>query len=457
MHCTASLPAIPVPAKRVATADAEWGADSKPSFGSNARAPPTVEEDDLTALEDDQREDIYTEKEIRLNLFGNSIEEFEDEEEPEEEPEEEQASTPALPTTPLRDLSPDIEPEPDPFFNNSPVFEKACDESQITPDLVTLAVGLFATSLDLSTSQYSAMVELLVFLSKCPEAISKIPKTLNTLKKRLRNMLPIMTIKGYTFEPDNEDLPPQSKDPATAYYFDLKEYASKWLSDPAVSKHLHTGFGEIVDVNHELWHGNAWMESILTTSGQFAKLDNGTPLIPSDCVYYSYPDDPPGHPPYLGRINGIALDKREVQGQGLGQAGVLSALISPLLLPNMLPHDLRVKYNTARPTVLDNDTCKHHNTDSPLLRGLSELILVEDSDSEDIIPISHIRKHEYIFMLDYKDFNTAAELFPTGQRPRYYVAAIAYGFTSSLGSGTGIKSVANRHRLTAEAELITYG
>ncbi|RPB20342.1 hypothetical protein L211DRAFT_792361 [Terfezia boudieri ATCC MYA-4762] len=63
----------------------------------------------------------------------------------------------------------------------------------------------------------------------------------------MRSVLPLQTIKAYSFRPDTNQLPPQTQTLANAYYFDIKEIASIWLSDTTISKNLYTGLGEFVD------------------------------------------------------------------------------------------------------------------------------------------------------------------------------------------------------------------
>ncbi|KAF8461850.1 hypothetical protein BDZ91DRAFT_699236 [Kalaharituber pfeilii] len=293
-------------------------------------------------------------------------------------------------------------PQKPEFIDSSKIVEEAKGTAEV--DEFLLALGLFATSLDISTTQYSAMVELFEFLNRDPSLITKIPRSLSTLKKYMRSVLPIQTIKAHTFVPESECLPPQSKTPASAYYFDLKEYAALWQSDSKIMSNLHTGFGEFVDVYSELWHGDAWLESVRTSSGEFAKLSSGQVIVPSDCVYYTHPKYPHLGPIFLGRISGIGTDKRS------SGTGNLSAAITPLVPAIDIKTPWKDLYYQNRSNLLAGTVCEHHEKGN-LFRDSTEVILMEHQC--EIIPISLISKVESVFFLDYKDFAECRPLLPS--------------------------------------------
>ncbi|RPB19905.1 hypothetical protein L211DRAFT_852781 [Terfezia boudieri ATCC MYA-4762] len=181
----------------------------------------------------------------RVNVFGNSIEEEEEEDDtpPLMASDRTATSTTANPdpqdsidgTVPSPDYTPklgvtaddmDLDPK---FLDTSMIREEAKRSGQVNPFLI--ALGIFVTSLDISTSQYSAMVDLFNYVMLEPSVVKQFPRSLSTLKKYMRSVLPLQTIKAYSFRPDTDQLSPQMQTPANAYYFDIKEIASIWLSD----------------------------------------------------------------------------------------------------------------------------------------------------------------------------------------------------------------------------------
>lgn len=346
------------------------------------------------------------------------------------------------------------------FVDNSLPVEFATGTGKVNESLI--ALGIFATSVDISTAQYTAMVELFQFLVQDPSVFSSIPRHLSTLKKYMRSVLPLQTIKAHKFTPDAEQLPPQSDAPATAYFFDLKEIAAIWQSDPAIFQHLYQGFGEFVDIYSEFWHGDTWLESVRSTSGQFALLPGGTPVIPSNCVWYRHPTHTQ-FPEFLGLVTGIGYDRRE------NGTGKLSAAVTPLLCFNQLSPEWKQLYRKSRPHILDGTMCARH-IKSQLVSTTREAILMEHIT--DIVPIDHIIRHESVFFLDYESPQACVDLLPPNPNqtqhstdrtqtdympPKYHVSSILYYTETSMCSTPGIRSVDKRHRLSAENELLHFG
>lgn len=206
---------------------------------------------------------------------------------------------------------------------------------------------------------------------------------------------------------------------------------------------IDRGFGEIVDTPAELWHGDAWMKSVRSTSGNFAwaeEIVQGVPtqvvLLPLDCVNFINSSGELA----FGRVKAIGLDKRNPQP---GNGGVLSANINGLVLRLQLPG--HIENVLQQPPLVSPET----ETDVyvPYPSSLPEFVLC---DSRDIVPISAIRKPIWVNFTDYESPQSLlASLLP--HTPTFCVRHIIY----MLGGHFRVRPVSERHRVTAETELIT--
>ncbi|KAI5836953.1 hypothetical protein DFP73DRAFT_532340 [Morchella snyderi] len=295
-----------------------------------------------------------------------------------------------------------------------------------------LAMMLFVTSADLSTTQYEALTEVLALASM--DTLKSLPKSVKTLQQRCRRAFPLMSVKGKLVDVDLRQIPPKKETPRNAYYFDPSEYCKIWLSSPTISRSLHQGLGEYVDVASELWHGDAWMESVRSTSRLFPFIHDNrtgshTPLFPSDCVKYINSNGEVA----LGRVKCIGIDKR----QGRTQTQQASALINPLVPP----HELLGEW--APPDDSVDPFPQYDWVES----NLPELILVESK--RDIIPCSDIQSRVWVYFTDYPTIEELSQsLLP--ESPTFCVRLIAY----RCNHEHHIRTVHKRHRVLAETELI---
>lgn len=324
--------------------------------------------------------------------------------------------------------------EPQHALEPAPEVERVADgpsEVSTSGKLVDdfhLALMLFVTASDLSTSQYQALTEVLALAT--PSGISSLPRSIKTLRENCRKTFPLAHIKARRIAISSTATPPKTETPKSAYYFDPSEYSRLWLNDPKLE--LHLGLGVIVDSPTELWHGDAWLESVRTTSGEFARIGGGEILLPSDCISFR---DSEGNIA-LGRVKGVGVDRRS--GVAFpNNAKSYSAIVNRLLPANELPQHV---------SHLGQDV--PGNAHPQYESALPELILF---DTRDIVPCSHIISKEWVYFTDYESPEMlSASLLP--QNPTFCVRRIVY-----LGS-TGIlctRSVHQRHRVIAELELIT--
>ncbi|KAI5838707.1 hypothetical protein DFP73DRAFT_599637 [Morchella snyderi] len=301
-------------------------------------------------------------------------------------------------------------------------------ERDVRIDDFHMALMLFTTTADLSRTQYQALVEVLSIATL--EGIRTLPKSLKTLRERCRSSFPLLHIKSRPIDINLEATPPKTDTPGTAYYFDISEYCRMWLSNPKMV--LHQGFGELVDHPSELWHGDLWMESVRSTSGRYAQLEGGVPLLPSDCV--NYVDGSGLHA--IGHIKCIALDRR-----GKANEGVLSAVVHRLVpRENIIPQINEVLATSC-------DIAHENGAIYPLYNSdLPELVLFEIRET---IPITSIISRAWVYFTDYESPESLREsLLPIN--PTFCVKRIVY-FANSMIKW---RPIWKRHRIAAESELI---
>lgn len=317
-------------------------------------------------------------------------------------------------------------------------------DGRSTRDIVVddfhLAMMIFVSTADLSISQYEALTEVLALATL--ESIMRLPKSITTLKERCRKSFPLLNIKARPVDISLNVTPPKSESPRRAYYFNTSEYCRLWLSNPNLSPLIHQGFGEIVESPTELWHGDAWMESVRSTSGQFAKIQDDI-LLPSDCVRFI---DTQGAAAY-GRVKAIGLDKRDKRHE----KGVLSAVISRLVPRDQLPTDIRGALEQPDQLPQSPEAKRVEELMYPSFpSSLPELVLFE---SREIVPCSAIYSRIWVYFTDYESPESLGKsLLP--YPPSFCVRHIVYMPTTTGKPVCSVRKVARRHRITAEGELI---
>lgn len=299
-----------------------------------------------------------------------------------------------------------------------------------------MAVMLLMTTTDMSHAQYQAFVETMKFATM--DAIQSLPESLTTLRERCRRNMPLMKIRTHKIPIVLRAVPPKKKSPANAYRFEVEDYAKMWLSDPRITPRMHFGLGVLDErpdtLRTEFYHGDSWLGSIRTTSGQFAFIaGDDEPLFPSDCVARSNPSLP------LLRVYGV--------GQSLD--GKINLLCKRLLPPSEVPFEWR--YDWAH---LCQKADQHANTQVPIYSmaasDLPELVLMDDDRV--IVPLLDVTAKVWVHFLDYAvSEELTAGLLPNV--PSYVVRRIAYLSNNYVR----VRNVHQRHRLPAENELMHLG
>jgi hypothetical protein len=158
-----------------------------------------------------------------------------------------------------------------------------------------LALDLWCFQSNITRRQYSGLLEVLRLLVDIDD-LQQLPKDVSTLTKSAVAQLPLLPQRRKQVYLKPEKLPtlqPSQKfgdvsAPTTwVYWFDPAALFTAILSTPAITEKLHFGMAEFVDEPYEFWHSMSWASSIRSTSGEYAKYPDGSPVFPSDFVEYS--------------------------------------------------------------------------------------------------------------------------------------------------------------------------
>jgi hypothetical protein len=343
-----------------------------------------------------------------------------------------------------------------------------------------VALMVFATTADLSLKQYQVLREVLQLASI--ETIKSLPASLQTLKTRCKKNMPIQKIRAYPIQVQLPKLPPKSTSPGTAYRFEVLENCQRWLANPEIYRNMHFGLGIITNNRKEFYHGNAWLASVRTTSGEFLRLKNSDGrkshplqatnesdgrkshplqatnsdgrkshplqatdsddqelvLLPSDCVTFL---DSHGEKQF-GRIYGVGTTET---------TGSRVALIQRLLPVSALPPNWGLHWMELVEQAVQQATKVSPAAVKPWAEAtgdlpLPELVLMEDDKLA--VPVDLILRKEYIHLLDYTE--PPKDLLP--QSPTHCVRYIAYHRAEHQ-----VRLIDQRHRIPAERELCFYG
>lgn len=190
-------------------------------------------------------------------------------------------------------------------------------------DAFSTAMGIWATLHPVSHRTYRALWEILQLVADIDQ-LRDLPKNLSTLQDRINRRLPLPTIFTKEVPLDRSKLPNKDQGNGTIYIIDEREIFRNALEDPTLRPILHLGFAEIVEQKSELWHGDAWSESIRASAiGQGGTtwprypIDDGegSVILQGDWVEVRLNDK---HTPAIGRIRGLAINKLKRPRPGAG-------------------------------------------------------------------------------------------------------------------------------------------
>ncbi|KAI1494442.1 hypothetical protein F5X96DRAFT_560289 [Biscogniauxia mediterranea] len=171
----------------------------------------------------------------------------------------------------------------------------------------SMAFGLFCIRQGVSRKEYSMLKEILALL-KSLEGLAKIdtlPDTVDTLKRHVKEELPLMEMRSQSIVLNPDKLPSSrlhaaqvaGKDevPVQDLFFMNPVDLFKRLLSSQLANEMHFGMAKLVDNPTEAWHSMQWAASIRTTSGDFAYYppapDAETtaprdPIFPGDFIRY---------------------------------------------------------------------------------------------------------------------------------------------------------------------------
>jgi hypothetical protein len=154
-----------------------------------------------------------------------------------------------------------------------------------------VALLLWLEAENISRSGYKSLLEVLALFQNLDQ-IKALPQKLDTAKRHLHKLLPLLRIHNRQIAVSPEAQPTKpSKDAAAPfvtqqYWYDIQELCYTILGSNLAAK-MHFGMAEYVDKPFELWHYRAWGSSIRAASGEYAYAFNGATLFPGDCVRFN--------------------------------------------------------------------------------------------------------------------------------------------------------------------------
>ena len=185
------------------------------------------------------------------------------------------------------------------------------------PHPFLLALGLWCEEAGISRTHYTSLREILRMLEPHP-TLSRLPNHLAPLRRRTkgwlpqlqlrRALLPLNVQKMATIPEKQKKNTPPALIKEYLYFFDPIHLFTSILKSKLLSK-MHIGLGHFRSQPIELWESYAWMASVRTTSGRFARYRNGDPIFPSDWV--SYHSSPSCQVYRLGRVIEVGLEYRD--------------------------------------------------------------------------------------------------------------------------------------------------
>ena len=167
----------------------------------------------------------------------------------------------------------------------------------------TFTMGVFAHLYGLSGRSYKTLRDILGLLvaSNCPSwEVENLPRQLSTLKKTVRQRLPLVPTRRSRVALRPEKMPSYAeqqkggsavnrkrrrveigRDQAELTLLDPITMLRNFLSSDA-SRAMHRGMAHLVDTPTEVYHSRSGAASVRTTLGQFARATSDGSVQPSD-------------------------------------------------------------------------------------------------------------------------------------------------------------------------------
>lgn len=176
---------------------------------------------------------------------------------------------------------------------NDPTIDELEDTSEAVPhvqdvdlDDFQMAMAIWAQKAGISCHHYEALLSALKLASNVQQ-IHNLPRRLDTLKDNFRRTLPLIPVRRKELNLDVRKIPSRMSKTSWIYSFDLPALVKNVLQASSIRERIYNGMAQLVDHPKELWHSRAWGLSVRTTSGDFAQYQDGSPILPSDFVFYN--------------------------------------------------------------------------------------------------------------------------------------------------------------------------
>jgi hypothetical protein len=184
----------------------------------------------------------------------------------------EEAEAPVLQEAEEAEAPGDAETVPEPTIAWKPPTSK----HPMSPFLFAFAV--WCDRVNISRPDYAALLEVIHLARDNPDVWKHLPNTLDTLQNHYQAQIPAPPIYECKIDLRLDKMPTGQSGAGKAYFFDPIELTQTILRSK-MRQHMHFGMAQLVEEASELWHGEAWAESIRTCSGVFARYPDG--LTPS--------------------------------------------------------------------------------------------------------------------------------------------------------------------------------
>ncbi|KAL8915964.1 MAG: hypothetical protein Q9208_008764 [Pyrenodesmia sp. 3 TL-2023] len=183
--------------------------------------------------------------------------------------------------------------------------------------MLSLALGLWCEKSNISREEYVRLRQIfsLVIIDQDNDEFN-LPRKLDTLKKRLRQYLPMLQLmrkpipviieKQPSFAMTDKSLGVIRKT-SWLYWYNPINLVRFIIDAKKLTDKMYFGMAQYVDEPTELWHSQAWGGSIRSTSGDIARSFGGDLLIPGDIVRFEHLEEECSY----GRITFIGRDYRE--------------------------------------------------------------------------------------------------------------------------------------------------
>lgn len=252
--------------------------------------------------------------------------------------------------------------------------------SSVILGMFSMLIALWCEHVGISRSQYTALLQILQTLEDIGP-IQRLPKTLDHLKHQFWAQFPLLPLRRKKIPVVSTTLPTLSAaekslvNSATCwlYFQDPIALLTNMVRSTKFRSTMHHGMAHFVDEPAELWESFSWASSIRSTSGEFARYTDGSPIFISDIVEYhcmepscSCSTDTKKH---IGRVRAVGKDFTS----SARSSGVVTIVVSPYIRQQKAPRELLTLLSRLKkqPPFAENELIVHETSIS-----LSELDII---------------------------------------------------------------------------------